>query len=625
MTTKKAEHISENKVLTFERIVPDTSILIEGVLSERLSKNEIKTEKIIISFASLSELEHQANKGLSIGYLGLTEVKAIRELSQKSLFEIAFGGRKPNPMEVRNASLGEVDAIIRELAYDEDATLITGDKIQAKVAEARGIKVLYIAPKKTAVKKLKIESYFDEQTMSVHLKESVIPYAKRGIPGNWSSIKLSETPIEQDLLQEISTEIIEESKSRRDSYIEIEREGSTIVQLGNYRIVITRPPLSDGWEITAVRPVKKLTLEEYNLTEKLKERITKQAEGVLVAGAPGMGKTTFASALAIFYANQEKTVKTIEAPRDLQLPDNVTQYAISHSTPQEIHDLLLLTRPDYTFFDEMRNTKDFLLFADLRLAGVGMVGVMHGTKAIDAIQRFVGRIELGVIPHVIDTVIFIKNGQISRVLSLNMIVKVPSGMTEADLARPVVVVTDFETGKLEFEIYSYGEETVVIPVSEQTELYDPTKTMAARQLESELKNYASDAKVKILSGNKIEVHVPKEEIGQLIGKEGSNIEKIEKKLGFRIDVKELTEKEKSPSSSDEKQSIPFQIEESKNAIVLRTSPRYAGQQADIYIDEHFLFTSTIGKKGDLKIHKHSKLGQTLLFDLNKNRKVEIRI
>lgn len=608
------------EIKSFEKIVPDTSILVEGILSERLDK-EIKTEKIIVHMATLAELEHQANLGLSIGYLGLEELKKLRALSTSKNFEIAYSGRKPTIMEIKNAYLGEIDALIRDLAFDEDATLITGDKIQSKVAEARGIKVLYVQPRKVSLKKLKIENYFDETTMSVHLKEAVQPYAKKGFPGNWAFVRLDEKLLEQDLLQDISTEIIEETKRRKDSYIEIEREGSTIVQLARYRIVITRPPLSDGWEITAVRPVKKLTLDEYKLSEKLNERVTKQAEGVLVAGAPGMGKTTFASALAEFYANTGKIVKTIEAPRDLQLPDNVTQYAISHSTPQEIHDLLLLTRPDYTIFDEMRNTKDFILFTDLRLAGVGMVGVIHATKAIDAIQRFVGKIELGVIPHVIDTVIFIKNGQIANVLSLNMIVKVPAGMTEADLARPVVVVTDFETGKLEFEIYSYGEETVVVPVAEQSS-YNPTHVLAAKQLEQELKEYASDAKVNILSGNKIEVYLPKDEIGQFIGKEGSNIERIEKKLGFRIDVKELTEQEKHEGAGSP---IQFQIEESKNAILLRTSPRYAGEQAEIYIDDHFLFTSTIGKKGDLKIHKKSKLGQTLLNDLNKNRKIEIKI
>jgi ATPase len=46
----------------------------------------------------------------------------------------------------------------------------------------------------------------------------------------------------------------------------------------------------------------------------------------------------------------------------------------------------------------------------MRLAGVGMIGVVHATRAIDAIQRLIGRVELGMIPQVVDTVIFIDKG-----------------------------------------------------------------------------------------------------------------------------------------------------------------------------------------------------------------------
>ena len=288
--------------------------------------------------------------------------------------------------------------------------------------------------------------------MSVHLRENTQPTAKKGKPGEWKFVTVKNSLMTKDEIKAISSEIIEESRSTADGFIEIEREGSTIIQLGTYRIVITRPPFSDGWEITAVKPVRHLSIKEYQLSEKLMKRLAEQAEGILIAGAPGMGKSTFAAALAEFYAEQGKIVKTIEAPRDLVLPDNITQYAISHGSSQEVHDVLLLSRPDYTLFDEMRNKEDFALYADLRLSGIGLAGVIHATAPIDAIQRFVGKIELGVIPHIVDTVIFIKDGQINKVLSLQMEVKVPSGMTEADLARPVVTVTDFETTKLEFEI-----------------------------------------------------------------------------------------------------------------------------------------------------------------------------
>ncbi len=99
--------------------------------------------------------------------------------------------------------------------------------------------------------------------MSVHLKEDVFPYAKRGFPGSWQFVQLSDKKLTQEVVQDIARELVEETKKRRDSYIELERAGSTIIQLANFRIVITRPPLSDEWEVTTVRPVKKLSLVEY--------------------------------------------------------------------------------------------------------------------------------------------------------------------------------------------------------------------------------------------------------------------------------------------------------------------------------------------------------------------------
>jgi len=83
----------------------------------------------------------------------------------------------------------------------------------------------------------------------------------------------------------------------------------------------------------------------------------------------------------------------------------------------------------------VRTTKDFQIYADFRLSGVGMVGVVHSSSAIDAIQRFIGRIELGMLPSIIDTIIFIEDGDISRVLTIKMTVKVPHGFRDKDLAK----------------------------------------------------------------------------------------------------------------------------------------------------------------------------------------------
>jgi len=606
-------NMKKKTINNVEKLVPDTSVIIEGLVSSKIEKKEIIPKSVVIHEAVLAELEHQANQNKETGVLGLEEINKIRELSKKLGFNLEFSGKRPTAYEIKYARLGEIDSLIRELAYNESSSLMTSDKTQAMVAEAKGIHVIFIEIKKL-FKKLKLEKFFDETTMSVHLRENVVPYAKKGTPGKWKFVAVGNTKLIREDIKDISHEIIEESSIARDAFIEIERAGSTIAQLGKFRIVITKPPFSDGWEITAVRPVKTLSLEDYKLSEKLKQRIENQAEGILIAGSPGMGKSTFAQALAMFYSAKEKIVKTIEAPRDLVLPDNITQYAISHGSAQEIHDVLLLSRPDYTIFDEMRNTADFQLFADLRLSGIGLAGVVHATNPIDAIQRFVGRIELGVIPQVIDTVIFIKDGFVNKVLSLKMVVKVPTGMTEADLARPVVIVNDFETNKLEYELYSYGEETVVVPVISGYKT--PTNKLAEKTIKDAFRHYSEDVKVDVISGNKCVVYVPEGNIAKIIGRQGKNIDEIEKRLGMSIDIKELDKKIQG-------QAIEFNTEIKKKNIIFYLDMQFKDKNIGIYVNDDYLLTAKSGKSGLIKIKKNNKIARILVDAINAGEKIKL--
>ena len=602
---------------TISKLVPDTSVIVEGIISSKLGK-ELEIEEIIIHEAVLAELEHQANEGRIIGLMGLEEIEEIRKLLPE---KVRFTGSRPTIHHIKDAKLGEIDALIRQLAYDEEATLITADKVQYKVARAKGINSIFIA-KSEEKTKLKLESYFDETTMSVHLKENTLPTAKKGTPGDLKFVALSKKNLSQKDIRDISRELIEATRSRRNGFIEIEREGSTIIQLGLFRIVITKPPFSDGWEITAVRPVKQLKLEEYQLSEKLYKRICEQAEGVLIAGSPGMGKSTFAAALTQHYAKQGKIVKTVEAPRDLVLPEEVTQYAISHGTPEEVRDILLLSRPDYTLFDEMRNTDDFELYADLRLAGIGLAGVIHGTAPVEAIQRFVGRIELGVIPQVIDTVIFIKNGTVFKVLSLKMEVKVPAGMTEADLARPVVVIRDFETNQAEYELYSYGEETVLIPVTETKVIERGVNKLAREAIEDYMRNYAEDVEVEIASPEKAIVYVPDNAIARIIGQQGKHIAQMEEALSISMDIRELKGKSKKKSQQDN-EGLKFEIHEDKNAITFQLNNNMKNKDVNIYLHSDIVATATTGKKATVRLNKKGKLGEKLSAALRKGEEIII--
>lgn len=507
--------------------VVDTCALIEGIVSKMIESGEIKEANILIHKASLAELEFQANYGREVGFSGLNEIKKLKEITKKNeKISVTFIGERPKEFEIKYAKSGEIDAMIREGAIKHNATLITLDKVNAETAKAQGIDVLFIEQKEVLPKELKIEKFFDAKTMSVHIKEGCPVFAKKGVPGNWTFEKVSDTILTRDEIKVMANEIINEAIMMvSPSFIESERKGSVVVQLRNYRIVILKPPFSDGWEITAVRPIKKLTLSDYNIPKDLMERFEKKAEGILIAGPPGAGKSTCAQALGEFFYKKGKILKTIESPRDLQMPDEVTQISKSLGSPDEIRDILLLTRPDYTIFDEMRTSQDFMLYSDMRLAGVGMVGVIHATSPIDAIQRFVGRVELGMIPSIIDTVIFIEGGKIKKVFDLCMTVKVPSGMTESDLARPIIEIRDFFTKEPEYEMYTYGEQTVVMPVLKKSKNIE-------EQIKRELR---MDVQVKV-EGGVAKVFAPNKEIKKIIGKGGKRIRQLERKIGIPIEV-----------------------------------------------------------------------------------------
>ncbi len=590
-----------------KKFVLDTSIIIDGEITKMLELGNIEQESdIIIPLAVLDELQSQASMNKEHGFVGLEEIKKMRELCTAKNISLRFVGQRPDLDDIRLAKHGRIDAIIKDVAMHESATLITADYVQALVAEAQGIQAMHIrTPTKTT--DLEFEKYFDDTTMSVHLKEGTFPMAKRGKPGNFQLVKISQEKSTYHQLLNITREVSEASRVTGMGSVEISRSGATVLQFGNFRIAITRPPFSDGLEVTIVRPIIRLELEDYNPSNKLMERLSGKAEGIVIAGPPGSGKSTLASSIAQFYTKRGKIVKTFESPRDLQVPDEVTQYGPLEGSFEKAVDILLLVRPDYTIFDEVRRAQDFEVFADMRLAGVGMVGVVHASSPLDAIQRFMGRVELGMVPHILDTIIFVREGSIKKVYELTLTVKVPSGMTEADLARPLVEVRDFESGIIEYEIYTFGDENVVVPVSKLAkggQIESGVHKLAQSKIMDVVRRFDPSAEVNIISDNKVQVRVSKEAAPRVIGKGGSTVSELEEMLGIKIDVEA-----KTPTLGKE---IEFDISETGSSINILVDDGVIGHTVNVYVEDEYVLSSQVGKKARVKIDKRSESGKKIL-------------
>ena len=652
-------------------LVPDTSVLIDGRITSMIKAGEYKGATIIVPEAVIAELEAQANNGREIGFSGLNELQQLCKMAEEKTIELKFSGIRPTLEQVKLASGGEIDAMIRHIAIENAARFITSDSVQAEVARAKGLDVIYLKPQVSDFVPLGIDQFFDEHTIAVYLKERVPPSAKKGTINDMKLVKIRDQPVSEYELRNLAQEILERAKRDPDGFIEVEKRGITIVQIGSMRIAIARRPFSDGMEITAVRPIVDVTLDNYTKADLIKKRIISEKRGLIIAGAPGSGKTTLAQSVATYLSDTGFVVKTMEAPRELQVPDQITQYTTLDGSMANTADVLLLVRPDFVIFDELRKTEDFSVFSDMRLAGLGMVGVIHANSVQDAVQRFSDRVDFSVLSQVVNTIIFLEKGVVTKVYDLGFTIKVPEGMANDMHIRPVTTITDHETNTLVVDVFRYDGQTIVMPVvaaaaplapaikspalphiqhighpvapldttrsslaavqdaTPKNETNDPPGwRLTEKDIQREMGRYTDgEIDVQMISDTKAIVYIDDKDVPAAIGKGGKNISAIVNKIGIGIDIKPHSDfdrqqpQQKNEDNVSTGSAIRIQTDKKQLTIV---ALEQSGKIVDVFAGKEYLFTATVNDSGEINLAKNSSIAQEMLRRYQNNEIIKLR-
>jgi len=202
--------------------------------------------------------------------------------------------------------------------------------------------------KKERVETFSLKEYFDDETMSVHLKRGFIPKAKRGLPGQFGLEEIGDEPMEKDE--------IEKSLSRKP----LRKQNFPTMDLWRWKKKVQQFCRSDvtGSQShdhflkhhrrsqPSVRLLKS-GFEDYDLSDKLMERLDETAEGIhMIAGAPGHVNPLSPRHLP---ATTKKTMKSSnnEKPRDLDVGPTLPSILNSE--------------------ESMENTGDFLFCQDLTI------------------------------------------------------------------------------------------------------------------------------------------------------------------------------------------------------------------------------------------------------------------
>ena len=95
-------------------------------------------------------------------------------------------------------------------------------------------------------------------------------------------------------------------------------------------------------------------------------------------------------------------------------------------------------------------------------------------------------------------------------------------------------------------------------------------------------------------------------------------QRIEKFLQVHIDVAPKTSETQNLSHD-----LPFVFSESKTSLLLTVDREFTSMHADIYIDNQFITSVRIGKKGQIKIPKRSETARSIIQTASSQKDIHL--
>jgi len=221
------------------------------------------------------------------------------------------------------------------------------------------------------------------------------------------------------------------------------------------------------------------------------------------------------------------------------------------------------------------------------------------------------------IPQIVDTVVHVDGGDVKKVFDVELTVKTPSGMEQGDLARPVIEVRDFDSGTLAYEMYTFGEQVVVMSV-EGSEA-KPMWNLARRELDYYLGNkFNFDFDLEIKSDNRIAIFVADNHVPAVLGRGGEKIDSLEGELGLSIDVRSFQERDASASDEGE-----FSVKKTDEYLIMNFDPSLREEEVEIWVEGKKVFSGAVSKQGRIKLDRNSPQAEELEEARNSGKEIRV--